>query len=75
MTVVVRPESITVGVDGQFEGDVVMSTFMGAHQEYFVQLGDVTLDVEQLNPAGSVKFKEGEKVRVHMNEESMYIVG
>ena len=75
VTVVVRPESITVGVDGHFEGDVVMSTFMGAHQEYFVQLGDVTLDVEQLNPAGSVKFKEGEKVCVHMNEESMYIVG
>ena len=74
VTVVVRPESITVGNEGQFEGEVLMSMFMGAHQEYFVQLGDVTLNVEQLNPMGAIKFKESEKVRVHINEQSMYIV-
>ena len=75
VTIVVRPESISVGREGQFDGVITMSTFMGAHAEYFVQLGDVVLDVEQLNPMGTQMFKENEKVRIHMNENSVYIVG
>ena len=56
VTAVVRPESVTVGTEGQFEGDIVMSAFMGAHQEYRVKLGDIVLDAEQLNPMGGKLF-------------------
>ena len=77
VTVVIRPESISLGQNenGQFDGEVTLSTFMGAHVEYFVKIGDSVLDVEQLNPMGNRIYKENEKVRVHMNENSIYIVG
>lgn len=74
VTVVVRPESITLGSDGQFDGVVTLSTFMGSHQEYFVQVGDVSLDVEQINPTVDTTYRENEKVCVRLNESSMYIV-
>ena len=74
VTAVVRPESVTVGTEGQFEGDIVMSAFMGAHQEYRVKLGDAVLDAEQLNPMGGKLFAENEHVSIRLHEDSIYIV-
>lgn len=74
VTAVVRPESVTVGTEGQFEGDIVMSAFMGAHQEYRVKLGDIVLDAEQLNPMGGKLFAENEHVSIRLHEDSIYIV-
>ena len=74
VTAVVRPESVTVGTEGQFEGDIVMSAFMGAHQEYRVKLGDTVLDAEQLNPRGGKLFAENEHVSIRLHEDSIYIV-
>ena len=74
VTAVVRPESVTVGTEGQFEGDIVMSAFMGAHQEYRVKLGDTVLDAEQLNPMGGKLFAENEHVSIRLHEDSIYIV-
>ena len=74
VSAVVRPESVTVGTEGQFEGDIVMSAFMGAHQEYRVKLGDIVLDAEQLNPMGGKLFAENEHVSIRLHEDSIYIV-
>ena len=74
VTAVVRPESVTVGTEGQFEGDIVMSAFMGAHQEYRVKLGDIVLDADQLNPMGGKLFAENEHVSIRLHEDSIYIV-
>lgn len=74
VTAVVRPESVTVGTEGQFEGDIVMSAFMGAHQEYRVKLGDIVLDAERLNPMGGKLFAENEHVSIRLHEDSIYIV-
>ena len=74
VTAVVRPESVTVGTEGQFEGDIVMSAFMGAHQEYRVKLGDTVLDAEQLNLMGDKLFAENEHVSIRLHEDSIYIV-
>ena len=74
VTAVVRPESVTVGTEGQFEGDIVMSAFMGAHQEYRVKLSDIVLDAEQLNPMGGKLFAENEHVSIRLHEDSIYIV-
>jgi len=74
VTVVVRPESITLGENGQFDGIVALSTFMGSHQEYFVQVGDVSLAVEQTNPTVGTTYGENERVCVRFDESSMYIV-
>ncbi len=74
VTAVVRPESVTVGTEGQFEGDIVMSAFMGAHQEYRVKLDDTVLDAEQLNPMGGKLFAENEHVSIRLHEDSIYIV-
>ena len=74
VTAVVRPESVTVGTEGQFEGDIVMSAFMGAHQEYRVKLGDTVLDAEQINPMGGKLFAENEHVSIRLHEDSIYIV-
>ena len=74
VTAVVRPESVTAGTEGQFEGDIVMSAFMGAHQEYRVKLGDIVLDAEQLNPMGGKLFAENEHVSIRLHADSIYIV-
>lgn len=74
VTVVVRPESVTVGTEGQFEGEVMMSAFMGAHQEYRVRFGNTVVDTEQLNPIGGKQFAENESVYIRIHEDSIYVV-
>ena len=63
--------------------DIVLGEVIKGRQAYIVAplieesvaVDAKVLDVEQLNPMGTQMFKENEKVRIHMNENSVYIVG
>lgn len=72
--VVVRPEAVSVGETGKFEGSVLMSTFMGNTQEYSISVGDTSLFVEEVNPAGRKIYRENDKVKLMMDEGSLHII-
>lgn len=71
---VARPETIQIGREGEYEGTIVLSTFMGATQEYTVMLGDFPLNVEDGNPAGRTIYQEGDKVGITFSRDSLHIV-
>lgn len=74
VTIIARPEAIEVGEEGQFDGKVTMSTFMGSCQEYFVQISDISLNIEQTNPYNKRVYNEGEHVKVLLSEASIHII-
>lgn len=72
--VVVRPESISIGNQGQFEGRVLMSTFMGSYQEYLVSIGNSVCTIEETIQQGLPIYHEGDVVRVHLIESSIHAI-
>lgn len=72
--VVIRPESITVGQEGKYDGKVKISTFMGNVQEYYVEVGDHTLFVETSNPSGKKIYGVSDLVKLDILEESMHLI-
>lgn len=72
--VVLRPESIRVGDEGDIEAEVVNSTYMGNVQEYVVRVRDHELDTEEYNPAGKRIYELGEKVWLKLQKNSLQAV-
>lgn len=73
--VVIRPEAVTVGLEGDYQGGIIrVSTFMGNVQEYTVELGESLLAVEESNPNGKNIFREGDKVSFSIQIEGLHIV-
>lgn len=72
--VVLRPESIRVGDEGDIEAEVVNSTYMGNVQEYVVRVRDHELDTEEYNPAGKRIYEPGEKVWLKLQKNSLQAV-
>ena len=72
--VVLRPESIRVGDEGDIEAEVVNSTYMGNVQEYVVRVRDHELDTEEYNPAGKRIYEPGEKVWLKLRGSSLQAV-
>ncbi len=72
--IVVRPESISIGGQGQFEGKVMISTFMGSYQEYVVAIGDSICGIEENIQQGAPTYKEGDSVRVHIVEANIHAI-
>lgn len=72
--VVIRPEAIHFNEDGNYNGKVMLSTFMGSTQEYSILLEGNTLFVEEPNPAGKTIYTEDENVQFTIQEEGLHIV-
>lgn len=72
--VVIRPEAITLGSQGDYEGIVNLSIFMGNVQEYTIELGDSFLLVEESNPSGKTIYQENEKISFLIQPEGLHIV-
>lgn len=75
VTIMIRPESITLssGSDG-YPGVVTMSTFMGNHQEYIIEIEGNQLFVEVTNPNSCHVYKVDDRVNVVINELDLHIV-
>lgn len=71
---VIRPESITVGSEGKYDGIVESSMFMGSAQEYTVRVDNTVLKIEDSNPACKKAFNEGDKVKISMQEQSIHMI-
>ena len=74
VTLVVRPEGIRLGQTGIYDGEVLLSTFMGAVQEYTVSVGGLEFQVEEADPAGKPIYSEGDKVKVSFGLDSLHMI-
>lgn len=72
--IVIRPESITVGEEGKYDGLVSSSTFMGNVQEYDIEVGKHKLYVETSNPSGKKIYRESDSVKFDIQEESLHLI-
>ncbi|WP_331489609.1 ABC transporter ATP-binding protein [Tepidibacter hydrothermalis] len=71
---VIRPEAITIGHEGDYDGLVESSMFMGSVQDYTVRVDNEILKIEDSNPISKTVFNIGEKVKVSLKEESIHIL-
>ena len=61
---VLRPEAINIGKEGLIDGIVKRSVFMGAYQDYDVQVGEREVKVQVYNPLAKEIYNVGEKIKL-----------
>lgn len=71
---VIRPEAIRVDQEGELTGEVLSSTYMGATQDYLVQIGDTELRIEESNPNPTLTFARGDKVGIRLDRNNIHIL-
>ncbi|MBU5592842.1 ABC transporter ATP-binding protein [Clostridium sp. MSJ-4] len=72
--VVLRPEAVSIGKEGMLDVDVVLSTFMGAYQDYTVKTKSTEIKIQDNNPQGREVFKEGDKVKISFSPLNVHII-
>jgi iron(III) transport system ATP-binding protein len=71
---VVRPEAVQVAERGIFPCKVLFSTFMGAYQDYVVELAGSALKVHDFNPRNRRVFNEGETAFLNIDLENAHLL-
>lgn len=73
--VVVRPEAVEISSQiGDVAAQVLASTYMGAVQEYTVQVLDVELNIEDFNPVGKETFAAGDNVNLKFRSGTLHAI-
>jgi len=72
--IVLRPEALAIGNQGEFPVQVDSSLFMGEFQEYVVTNSGVSLQVKDYNPAHKKVFTAGEQAFLTIEKASMHII-
>ncbi|HEX9126542.1 MAG TPA: ABC transporter ATP-binding protein [Methylomirabilota bacterium] len=76
VTLVLRPESITLSADGAgLRGTIVSRTFLGEKAEYHVRVGDETLQVTAYGAAGTKIFAPGDSVTLEVPATGIWLLG
>ncbi len=70
--VVVRPEGVKLADEGSVQAEVTLSTYMGHYQEYTVKVGDIELNLEAYDPAGSKVYHVGDKVYLQFSPANLH---
>lgn len=71
---ILRPEAISLAHTGLIKGKVAMSVFMGAYQDYQIQLDDISLSVQEYNPLAKEVFREGDEVALNFLPINVHII-
>ncbi|SFC31025.1 ABC transporter ATP-binding protein [Clostridium uliginosum] len=71
---VLRPEAIQIGDTGLFKGKIIASTFMGAFQDYTIQLDNAILKCEDFNPQIKTIYEEGQDIFVNFDKNNVHII-
>ncbi len=72
--VISRPEGLTVGTEGVFDGLVKFSAFMGSYQEYHIDIQGKNFIIQETNPAGKKIFTENERVKINFYPNSLHLI-
>ena len=72
-TVVLRPESAVLGDKGYFPCKVTLSCFMGAYQNYHVQMTDGTkVAITDYNPKGRKTYRVGDTAHLSFDPSNVH---
>ena len=74
VSLVIRPETVQLGHTGQVMGKIETSVFMGAYQDYHIEVGGVTIQVTDYNPAAKHTFAAGEEVGITFDQDILQLV-
>ena len=69
-----RPESVTLGDSGVLPCRVVLSTFMGAYQNYHVMVGDELVKITDFNPRSKKIYHEGDTPYLVFDTENVHVL-
>ena len=70
--VVLRPEGATLADAGDVKGIVKYSCFMGAYQDYHIQVGDSLVKIQEYNPKNKKIYIVGDTVFLHFEDNTLY---
>ena len=73
-SLVIRPEAAVLSDHGHLEGEVTLSTFMGAYQYYQLQVGDMEIQITDYNPVNRRIYEVGEKAFLDFDAKGVYIL-
>ena len=73
-SLVIRPEACSVGDSGIFEGEVRLSTFMGAYQLYEIYLGGKTFIVHENNPKNKIIKNIGDRAFLSLDIPDIHAI-
>lgn len=71
-SVVLRPEGASLSDQGELSGIVKYSCFMGAYQDYHVQVGHTLVKIQEYNPKNKKIYSVGDKVYLNFEENTLY---
>jgi iron(III) transport system ATP-binding protein len=71
---VIRPEAIRIDKEGEVMGKILSSTYMGATQEYLVQIGEIELRIEESNPNLELTFHVDDEVGLRLDRKNIHIL-
>ena len=70
--VVLRPEGAVLGDNGVIKGIVRYSCFMGAYQDYHVEIGGSLIKIQEYNPRNKKIYSVGDEVFLNFEENTLY---
>ena len=74
VSLVLRPEAVTLSDTGQLPCEVILSTFMGSYQYYHVKVGDITVQITDYNPVNKKIYQVGDKASLAFDPSGVYIL-
>lgn len=73
-TLLLRPESAVLGDAGVLPCKVILSSFMGAYQNYHVMVGDTLVKITDFNPKNKKIYDVGDDAWVVFDENSVHVL-
>ncbi len=71
-SVVLRPEGASLSDTGAVKGTVKYSCFMGAYQDYHVQVADSLVKIQEYNPKNKKIYRVGDEVFLNFEKDTLY---
>ncbi len=72
--IVLRPEAIEIGDQGQLPCKVELSCFMGSYQNYHVRVGDTLVKIADNCPIGKKTFQVGDDAFISFRSECAHLL-
>nr|WP_297767608.1 ABC transporter ATP-binding protein [uncultured Butyrivibrio sp.] len=71
-SIVLRPEGAFLGDEGAVKGKVMYSCFMGAYQDYHIQVADTLVKIQEYNPKNKKIYCVGDDVFLNFEKDTLY---
>ena len=74
MTLVIRPEAVTINRDGSIKGVVERASYLGAAVEYDILIGSDRLQAAENDPLRAMLYSSGTPVQIGLIPDLLYLL-